>query len=130
MFEYVGDTMRWQAGAVEVVAEIKHDDNADTSYLLQEGWEERRQAYHNDEFDYYGIVARVLLDVDGRDVEIGHAACWGYESDSGEEYLAEEARGLATEAINEAGQYMPALARLLAEHEGELATLTSLVAVA
>jgi hypothetical protein len=129
MFSCVGDTLRWQAGAIEVVATIEYDDNADTSYLDYEWNAERKAAYMRHEYDYCGIVARVLLDVDGRDVEIGGASLWGIESDSGEEYLEEQARELATEAINDAGQYMPALAQLLAEHEGELATLSSLVAV-
>ncbi len=128
MFSCVGDTMRWQAGAVEVVAEIKPDYDADTSYLEQEGFEDRLAQYQCDDFDYVGIVARVLLDVDGRDVEIGGCSVWGIESDSGEEYLEDIAREMATEAINEAGQYMPALARLLAEHEHSLNDLRAAVA--
>lgn len=130
MFSCVGDSMRWQAGAVEVVVTIEYDENPDTSYLEQEGFEDRLERFRKGWFEYCGIVARVLLDVDGRDVEIGQRSVWGIESDSDAAYLEETAREMATEAIEEAGQYMPALARLLAEHEGELATLTSLVTVA
>lgn len=128
MFSCVGDTMRWQAGAIEVVAEIKPDYDADASYLEQEGFEDRLAAYRRNEYDYCGIVARVLLDVDGRDVEIGQCSVWGIESDSDAEYLEETAREMATEAIEEAGQYMPALARLLAEHEHSLNDLRAAVA--
>ena len=130
MFSCVGDSLRWQAGALEVVVTIEYDPDPDTSYLEQEEFEEQLAEYQAGLLTYSGIVARVLLDVDGRDVEIGYASLWGIESDSDAEYLEEIARAMATEAINDAGQYMPALARLLAEHEGELATLTSLVTVA
>ena len=128
MFSCVGDSLRWTAGAIEVVATIEYDDDADTSYLEQEGWEDRLAQYQRDDFYFCGIVARVLLDVDGRDVEIGQCSIWGIESDSGEEYLEEIAREMATEAIEAAGQYMPALARLLAEHEQSLNDLRAAVA--
>ena len=45
-----------------------------------------------------GIVATVRL----AGAEIGYAACFGFESDSGEEYLMEEARNIAHEALAEA----------------------------
>lgn len=128
MFSCVGDTMRWTAGALEVVAEIEYDPYPDTSYLEQEEFEDRLARYRRGDFGYVGIVARVLLDVDGRDVEIGYDSLWGIESDSGEEYLEDIARELAAEAIEAAGQYMPALARLIAEHEHSLNDLRAAVA--
>ena len=127
-FTCVGDSMRWQAGAVEVVVTIEYDENPDTSYLEQEGFEKRLERFRKGWFEYCGIVARVLLDVDGRDVEIGQCSVWGIESDSDAEYLEEIAREMATEAIEAAGQYMPALARLLAEHEQSLNDLRAAVA--
>ena len=131
MFSCVGDQLRWTAGALEVVVTIEHDESPDTSYLDYEWHAERKAAYMRHEFGYCGIVAEAMIyDEYDNAIIVGSCSVWGIESDSGEEYLEETAREMATEAINEAGQYMPALARLLAEHEGELATLTSLVTVA
>ena len=52
MFSYVGDSLRWTAGAIEVVAEIKPDYDADASYLEQEGFEDRLAEYQRDNFNF------------------------------------------------------------------------------
>ena len=67
------------------------DDCPDTSYLEQEGFEDRREQYRQGEFEFVGIRAAVELPIPyGRDrilVKVESPGLWGIESDSGEDYF-------------------------------------------
>lgn len=94
-FSCVGDTLRWSVGDLEVVAEIFCDQDADVSYLDYEDNADRKAAYKNGEFEYYGIVVRATLSDGDTETHLGGESCWGYESDSDEEYFKQEARDMA-----------------------------------
>ncbi len=67
------------------------DDCPDTSYLEQEGFENRREQYRQGGFDFIGVRATVELPIPyGKDrilARIESPGLWGIESDSGEDYL-------------------------------------------
>jgi len=67
------------------------DDSPDTSYLEQEGFEDRLQQYRQGHFDYVGLRAAVELPIPyGADrilVKVESPGLWGVESDSDEDYL-------------------------------------------
>ena len=67
------------------------DDCPDTSYLEQEGFEDRMEQYRQGGFDYVGVRAVVELPIPyGKDrilTRIESPGLWGIESDSGEDYL-------------------------------------------
>jgi hypothetical protein len=73
------------------------DPDADTSYLDQECFEDRRDEYVRGEFNFIGIDARVTIVVAGVMQEITSGGLWGIEDDSDGEYLD----GLAGEQLNE-----------------------------
>ncbi len=70
----------------------------------------RMEDLNNGGWWFIGIVVSVELD----GAEIGYASCYGYESDSGEEYFEEEERGLGFEAIKEAKAWMGRKCRVAA----------------
>lgn len=69
------------------------DYDPDISYLDQDGFEGRKEQYHNDVFSLMGIKVEteILTSLDnGKNWLINHISSgglWGIESDSGEEYL-------------------------------------------
>jgi hypothetical protein len=67
------------------------DDCPDTSYLEQEGFEDRLSQYRRGEFDFVGVRAAVEVPIPyGKDrilTRIESPGLWGIESDSGEDYL-------------------------------------------
>lgn len=67
------------------------DDCPDTSYLEQEGFEDRLEQYRQGSFDYVGLRATVEVPIPyGADrilVRIESPGLWGIESDSGEDYF-------------------------------------------
>lgn len=79
----------------EIVMETLNDEYADTSYLEQEGFEERQRQLHDGHFGFIGIRASCTLRIPTGDanVIILHSfkspGLWGIESDSGPEYLQE-----------------------------------------
>ena len=74
-----------------------HDNGHDKiKYAVQDS--QRLEQINMGNIGFYGIVATVSLD----GVEIGHASCWGFESDSDEDYLESEERNFAHEALREA----------------------------
>ena len=73
-------------------------------YLFQDA--DRLRAYYNNDWTFVGIVATVK--VDGK--ELGNASVWGFESDSGDDYIRSEARNIATEALAEAKAFIASLA--------------------
>lgn len=78
---------------------VQHDDSPDTSYLDQEGFEDRRAAYYNDEFCFVGVRVSVEIHnwTTGVHTTIQSAGLWGIESDSGEDYL----RGVGLEELEQ-----------------------------
>jgi hypothetical protein len=67
------------------------DDCPDTSYLEQEGFEDRLEQYRQGDFDYVGVRAVVALPIPfGTDqilTKVKSPGLWGIESDSGEDYF-------------------------------------------
>jgi hypothetical protein len=67
------------------------DDCPDTSYLEQEGFEDRQEQYRQGAFEFVAIRAAVELPIPfGADrilVKIESPGLWGIESDSDEDYL-------------------------------------------
>lgn len=79
---------------VYYIARVVEDDNPDTSYLDQEGWERRKRAYKRDDFAFCGVIVTAY---DDDDRETGSASLWGIESDSGREYFCQVANELIEE---------------------------------
>ena len=86
------------------------DDCPDTSYLEQEGFEDRLAEYRRGEFDYVGVRAAVELPIPfGKDrilTRIESPGLWGIESDSGEDYLDsvfQEESAILTDMLAELG---------------------------
>jgi hypothetical protein len=73
------------------VCRVVPDDCHDTSYLNQEGFEDRLEQYRQGDFDYAGIRAAVELPIPyGKDqilIKIESPGLWDIESDSGEDYF-------------------------------------------
>ena len=71
--------------------QIIPDDCPDTSYLEQEGFEDRLEELRQGAFDFIGVRAAVELPIPyGKDrilSRIESPGLWGIESDSGEDYL-------------------------------------------
>ena len=71
--------------------QIVPDDCPDSSYLEQEGFEDRQEQYRQGEFEFVGVRAAVELPIPfGKDrilTRIESPGLWGIESDSGEDYL-------------------------------------------
>lgn len=69
------------------------DNHPDTSYLEQEGYEERLAAYRADDFHFVGIRARCIVFIPhGKDKiihEVESPGLWGIESDSDDDHMAE-----------------------------------------
>lgn len=79
-----------------VVVQVVPDEDADGSFLEQEGWEDRLAAYQRDEFGFVGVRAVATVFIRLGEVwvsqEIVSPGLWGIESDSGEDYFAEVGR--------------------------------------
>lgn len=84
-----------------------HDADADTSYLEQEGFEERLRQYQAEGFHYLGIRAEAIVSYPAgngcrRCEKLTSSGLWGIESDSSEEYI----RGVENEEINELAAHL------------------------
>ena len=90
---------------------IIHDDYPDSSFLEQEGFEERLDEYRRDEFSFVVIRASIEVAIPhGKNCNILHLfespGLWGIESDSGEGYFAEvfaEESNILAEMLMELG---------------------------
>ncbi len=77
----------------EIVMETVPDQYPDTSYLEQEGFEERLQQHRDGHFGFIGIRASCTLRIATGDPQVGilHSfkspGLWGIESDSEPAYL-------------------------------------------
>ena len=65
------------------------DPDTDTSYLEQEGFEDRLAKYNNGDFRYIGIRAEAEIVINSVIQRISSGGLWGTESDSDESYLKE-----------------------------------------
>jgi hypothetical protein len=88
------DTVQKARTVLSVKIKMLQDDCPDTSYLEQEGFEERRADYMNDVFTFVGLRAQaeVLTPSTGLVTVHSSGGLWGIESDSGHDYLHEVAR--------------------------------------
>lgn len=75
----------------EISLLVLHDDDPDTSYLEQEGFEDRLAQYQNGDFNFVGIRAEAEVEIDGAMQTLTSLGLWGIESDSDESYLKEVA---------------------------------------
>jgi len=67
------------------------DEDPDTSYLDQDEFADRREAYQRGDFNFVGVRAEAEIVVDGIVQIITSGGLWGIESDSGDAYIAEVA---------------------------------------
>ncbi len=86
------------------------DDCPDTSYLEQEGFEDRLEQYRRGDFYYIGVRAAVEVPIPyGKDrilTRIASPGLWGIESDSGEDYFQsvfEEEIAILADMLTELG---------------------------
>ena len=87
----------YRATVDAIAVERVPDEDADASYLEQEGWESRLAAYQGGAFGFIGIRARARIRVYLPSHPAGHAnlvtvytpGIWGVEDDSAPDYLAE-----------------------------------------
>lgn len=65
------------------------DDEADISYLDQDEFDDRREAYQRGEFHFVGVRAEADVVIEGTVQTLVSGGLWGVESDSGDEYIEE-----------------------------------------
>ena len=70
---------------------VMPDEDPDTSYLDQDEFEDRREAYQRGEFSFVGVRAEAQVVIEGIVQTLTSGGMWGIESDSGEEYIEEVA---------------------------------------
>ncbi len=75
----------------EIRVLVLPDNDADTSYLEQEGFEDRLAQYQNGDFTFVGIRVEAEVEIDGAMQTLTSAGLWGIESDSEESFLKETA---------------------------------------
>lgn len=77
----------------KIAIERLYDSDPDTSYLEQEGFEDRLDQYKRDVFSFIGIraVAEISITCETSNTiqHITSGGLWGIESDSPEKYLKE-----------------------------------------
>lgn len=89
----------------KITVERIADFDADTSYLEQEGFEERLEEYKRGLFEYVGVAAKAEVVIDGICQTINSGGLWGTESDMGENYFL----GLEEEQLTELRQQLLAI---------------------
>lgn len=73
---------------------VEADDNADVSYLDQEEFEQRREAFRNGDFSFVGVFARVTVFIpcaNGKDKiihDVRSPGVWGIETGD-DDYLSQ-----------------------------------------
>lgn len=80
----------------KIIIERIYDEDPETSYLEQVGFEDRLEQYKNDSFSFLGIRAKatILIPMGNHYLiqEITSGGLWGIESDSDESYFEEVAK--------------------------------------
>jgi hypothetical protein len=71
------------------IVKMDHQD-PDTSYLDQDGWEERKAEYRSGDFSFVGVraEAEVQLETNGAIQRLTSGGLWGVETDSDRTYFA------------------------------------------
>ena len=67
------------------------DEEPDTSFLDQDDFEDRKEAFRRGDFSFVGVRAEAEITVDGIIQTIKSGGLWGIESDAGDEYIREVA---------------------------------------
>jgi hypothetical protein len=70
---------------------VLHDEVADASYLDQDCFADRREAYERGEFSFVGVRAEAEVVIQGVIQTLMNGGLWGIESDSGKNYIQEVA---------------------------------------
>lgn len=68
------------------------DDSPDTSYLKQDGFEDRLAQYNASEFHFIGIRVEARININGLLQTISSGGLWGIEDDSDQGFLDETAQ--------------------------------------
>jgi hypothetical protein len=76
-----------------VKVQVIHDDDADISYLEQEGFEDRLADYKADKFTFYGVRVKVIVHnwKTGCSKTFQSPGLWGIDSDNSSQYFYEVA---------------------------------------
>lgn len=78
-----------QIHAIKVL--VLPDEDADDSYLDQDEFEDRREAYRRGDFAFVGVRAEAEVVLGGIIQTLHSGGLWGIESDSGEGYITDVA---------------------------------------
>jgi len=70
---------------------VMPDEDPDTSYLDQDEFEDRREAYQRGEFSFVGVRAEAQVVIEGIVQTLTSGGMWGIESDSDEAYIEDVA---------------------------------------
>ncbi len=73
----------------EIRVVVLPDEDPDTSYLDQDEFEDRREAYQRGDFYFVGVRAEAEVAIGGIMQTLTSGGLWGTESDSGDEYFLE-----------------------------------------
>jgi hypothetical protein len=76
---------------LEIKTLVERDEDADTSYLDQDGFEDRRAEYEQGDFHFVGVRTEAEVEVAGVVQTLHSGGLWGIESDSDRSYLEEVA---------------------------------------
>jgi len=74
-----------------IVAVVYVDQDADTSYLDQDDFDDRRDAYQRGDFYFVGVRVEAEVVINGTTQTLVSPGLWGIESDSGDAYFLEVA---------------------------------------
>lgn len=81
--------MNKQKRILKIEVKRQYDSDPDTSYLEQEGFEDRLEQYRNGSFAFIGIWAEAEVTTGNVVQTIRSGGLWGTEDDSEESYLKE-----------------------------------------
>ncbi len=76
----------------EVRIVTRFDDDPDTSYLEQEGFEDRLEEYRRGDFAFIGLWTEADVIIEGIIQTLSSGGLWGIESDSQRSYVDEVAK--------------------------------------
>ncbi len=74
-----------------VLVLVLPDEDPDTSFLDQDEFEDRKEAFARGDFSFVGVKAQAEIVVDGIVQQIVSGGLWGIESDAGDAYIKEVA---------------------------------------
>ena len=74
---------------ISVIVKVLPDEDPDTSYLDQKGFEDRLTQFKRGHFNFVGVRAEAEVEIAGVVQEITSGGLWGIESDSEASYFRE-----------------------------------------